>query len=513
MLRVRDFRCIFQLVLIAFVVFGIVSKTAIAASFTQGNILIHTKGRIYEYSLSGVRIQRVSVPTLNFPQNGITVVPNNRAVINDVNKLHIYDSNNNLWSSISSSGVDAGLNTGDGKIAAYCNSVFSGDSLGSAKGIIRYDLLQQNFVRNQNYVASNISIGLDGYFYIDNNKFDPVTLDIRGAAKFLSPPGNIIDRVANKAGTQFVISSSPYHAIYRVSKSGVREAVLYSGYYKVKNLIDIDISDTGKIVVGNKDGQVLITDENFKSLRIIDLSSDENSTPAYVAFVSTVQGFDINKLASTELNINFLNSEICTKLQAGKIAKNVNRFSAKVTQSEIINYYATLGMDTSVIVDAPNSTANYYSIDIVNPDLGRSLLVTIPLDKTLQASSKITRLIMPQGWSDFIVNVGNSVSSTKKVNGVCPQPGDNVYTPGLTVNNSCLQLQIEDGGPNDANAIQNKFVQLIVGITNVSDTDGDGVPDSLDAFPLDSSETKDSDGDGVGDNSDAFPLDPTETKD
>ena len=43
------------------------------------------------------------------------------------------------------------------------------------------------------------------------------------------------------------------------------------------------------------------------------------------------------------------------------------------------------------------------------------------------------------------------------------------------------------------------------------DSDGDGVTDSEDAFPNDSSETTDTDGDGVGDNSDAFPNDPTQT--
>ena len=45
------------------------------------------------------------------------------------------------------------------------------------------------------------------------------------------------------------------------------------------------------------------------------------------------------------------------------------------------------------------------------------------------------------------------------------------------------------------------------------DSDGDGVGDNSDVFPLDANETKDTDGDGVGDNADAFPLDPTEWKD
>ncbi len=40
------------------------------------------------------------------------------------------------------------------------------------------------------------------------------------------------------------------------------------------------------------------------------------------------------------------------------------------------------------------------------------------------------------------------------------------------------------------------------------DTDGDGVPDSTDAFPNDPTEWADTDGDGHGDNSDVFPSDP-----
>ena len=47
----------------------------------------------------------------------------------------------------------------------------------------------------------------------------------------------------------------------------------------------------------------------------------------------------------------------------------------------------------------------------------------------------------------------------------------------------------------------------------VVDTDGDGVADEEDAFPMDPAESVDTDGDGVGDNSDAFPADPAESVD
>ena len=53
------------------------------------------------------------------------------------------------------------------------------------------------------------------------------------------------------------------------------------------------------------------------------------------------------------------------------------------------------------------------------------------------------------------------------------------------------------------------------GIANTvdRDDDGDGVPDAVDAFHLDSAEWMDTDGDGTGDNADALPLDPRERLD
>ena len=44
------------------------------------------------------------------------------------------------------------------------------------------------------------------------------------------------------------------------------------------------------------------------------------------------------------------------------------------------------------------------------------------------------------------------------------------------------------------------------------DTDGDGVGDNSDAFPLDTEEWDDTDGDGVGDEADFYPGDPSKSE-
>ncbi|TQV87605.1 collagenase [Aliikangiella coralliicola] len=79
----------------------------------------------------------------------------------------------------------------------------------------------------------------------------------------------------------------------------------------------------------------------------------------------------------------------------------------------------------------------------------------------------------------------------------------------LRDNNSCVGIASLSGADNAYIVDED----LVGGGNNNVDSDGDGVPDSEDAFPNDPTETKDSDGDGVGDNADAFPNDASETKD
>lgn len=80
---------------------------------------------------------------------------------------------------------------------------------------------------------------------------------------------------------------------------------------------------------------------------------------------------------------------------------------------------------------------------------------------------------------------------------------------GLTLNGAhTLEFIIFDGG----GAAGGKFI--LETTTNPPpplnpDLDGDGHPNTQDAFPLDPTEWEDSDGDGVGDNADAYPNDPT----
>ena len=79
------------------------------------------------------------------------------------------------------------------------------------------------------------------------------------------------------------------------------------------------------------------------------------------------------------------------------------------------------------------------------------------------------------GWSPFVIDAANAVASAPGELGICPAPGSSDYQPGLTAGDHCVQLSIEDGGPNDADGTANRVIRDPGGAAMVA------VPASVDA--------------------------------
>ena len=58
----------------------------------------------------------------------------------------------------------------------------------------------------------------------------------------------------------------------------------------------------------------------------------------------------------------------------------------------------------------------------------------------------------------FVEDASNMIMSADSSNGVCPAAGSEEYGPGWYIGDDCLQLMIEDGGPNDADGLANGAV-------------------------------------------------------
>lgn len=84
------------------------------------------------------------------------------------------------------------------------------------------------------------------------------------------------------------------------------------------------------------------------------------------------------------------------------------------------------------------------------PQVGDSVRVVIPQRLPVPEGAVYRKFRSDYGWSDFREDAGNRLYSTAGERGYCPPPGDASWQPGLTAGHWCVQLLIEDGGPNDA---------------------------------------------------------------
>lgn len=92
------------------------------------------------------------------------------------------------------------------------------------------------------------------------------------------------------------------------------------------------------------------------------------------------------------------------------------------------------------------------------PDEGQSVNIVIPQQLAIPANGIYRKFNDSMGWYTFIEDSNNLLWSTAGEAGFCPPPGSADFTPGLTEGHWCVQLTIEDGGPNDADGIVNRMV-------------------------------------------------------
>lgn len=173
-----------------------------------------------------------------------------------------------------------------------------------------------------------------------------------------------------------------------------------------------------------------------------------------------------------------------------------------MTQQEINQHSGEQGRiipaDTT---DTQTNTGGYFDFKIYGlTQSGQSVLVVIPLHASIpeQATYRIYTAI--DGWKDFIEDARNMLSSAPGEVGFCPPPGDPGFSPGLSSQNYCLQILIEDGGPNDADGRKNGVVVDpagvaiipaigVVGQNNISGGGGGGCSLAINAVnPLERSD-------------------------
>jgi hypothetical protein len=121
------------------------------------------------------------------------------------------------------------------------------------------------------------------------------------------------------------------------------------------------------------------------------------------------------------------------------------------------------GLDVKI---APNSVPaddgftkpdNLFDFEAVLRQAGQKLTVVLPQNTPIPPNATYRKLIN-NTWQSFMVDANNSVSSALAPFNTCPAPGSREYQVGLTTGHNCIQLVIQDGGPNDADGVANGTV-------------------------------------------------------
>ena len=171
---------------------------------------------------------------------------------------------------------------------------------------------------------------------------------------------------------------------------------------------------------------------------------------------------------------HLLATEPGAKLRLGATALAAGQASAFVIRKDIMDYGGTdgqPGVNSDDGVEYPGGLFDFVITGLTGP--GQSVRVVLPQLAPL-ASGAVYRKYAPEsGWQDFIIDGNNTVASARGSNGVCPAPGDPGYQDGLHAGDHCVQLTLEDGGPNDLDGLRNGVIRDPGGARPVPQASGD----------------------------------------
>lgn len=86
---------------------------------------------------------------------------------------------------------------------------------------------------------------------------------------------------------------------------------------------------------------------------------------------------------------------------------------------------------------------------------GQSYSLALPQRLPVPAAAVYRKYNDVTGWTDFVTDDRNYISSAAGERGFCPPPGDASWGRGLTEGHWCVQVTVQDGGPNDADGLAN----------------------------------------------------------
>ncbi|WP_444891952.1 choice-of-anchor U domain-containing protein [Microbulbifer sp. TRSA001] len=205
------------------------------------------------------------------------------------------------------------------------------------------------------------------------------------------------------------------------------------------------LSDTAKLIL-RVDGSAPVLSDNedadqdglSDSLEgFLDLDGDR--IPDYLDRVAVRSQLPVNRTGAV------MQSSEGTSLRLGDSAYIAGQQVGQVTLEDIDNLFE----DNLAGQNSYKFLHGIFDFVVYDTDFGESANIVVPLNAALLEGARYLKYRQSVGWVDFIEDEFNHVSSALGQLGDCPEPGSDEYQPGLHEGHFCIQLSLQDGGPND----------------------------------------------------------------
>lgn len=268
----------------------------------------------------------------------------------------------------------------------------------------------------------------------------------------------LTDTDGDTADSNFVIDPSTLTAgTYTVSLT-VTDTASATG----NTAIILQVLDTlPELISVDSDGDGVYDDQEGLS------DTDQNGIPDYLDALSQ------SNLLQVDTGITdhyLLEAEFGMTLALGYAAINSGSIDPLVSTDEINAVY-NLSLSSA---NFPSGLFEFRITGLSAP--GDAASIVLPLTSAIPSGASYKQLSISTSaeWVGFVEDTNNALYSAPGVEGYCPSPGDSRYTPGLTEGNWCIMLEIEDGGPNDADGIANQQIASLSGLQVSTDSGGGG---------------------------------------
>lgn len=187
----------------------------------------------------------------------------------------------------------------------------------------------------------------------------------------------------------------------------------------------------------------------------VDDASDgygDSNNDGIADYLDAVNAVNVMSGQANNSTSHLVETETGLQLSLGEVALHSGLGQAVVSQAKLQDYTGVVEDDAFLYRDGFHDfTVNGLA------EAGQSVKVVLPQSIAIPAQATY-RKVVDGRWKSFVENGRNRVASASGAEGFCPSPGDSAYTPGLAAGNWCVQLTVEDGGPNDADGKANRTV-------------------------------------------------------